>query len=191
MTADAQYYVVSLKHTMGKRACISLWGANDSGYNWVVPEAGLYAADRISAHAMYYCDFSDDIAVPADAIRALMVPPPPGLVDGDRGAVILNTKENREALIAAATAALARREAVAPPRPDKLFEGHEQAFRDLAEAIGRSEGKALKKLLAARGELLYVGHHGEHGAGDADRKLKAARRAVEAAAPEMAGPAPR
>lgn len=47
-----QYYLMSIKWTNGDN--IVWWGPNDSGYTEDIENAGIYSAEQIKQHSIYY-----------------------------------------------------------------------------------------------------------------------------------------
>ena len=95
----ADYIVISVRHTNRGHKYITLWAPDDCGYTPVVPRAGLYDRANIQAHMNYY-HCGGNIAVPADAVRALGIEPPEGWFDY-AGPAVPNTRASWDALVAA------------------------------------------------------------------------------------------
>lgn len=98
----SQYLIASLKHTGKGHEHIVWWGRMECGYT---PVLGDYAGRYVFGYAVDLNDGQDCIAVPVEAVRALMTPEPyyrPGrrLYD-QRGPVVDNTRANWNRLIKA------------------------------------------------------------------------------------------
>lgn len=120
------YYIVSLSNTRNHHEHIAFWGPNWSGYTPVVgPNIGEYA----EADAAKLNGGEDSIAVPVEAVKALLSPEPyfkPGARFYDqRGPVVENSRKNWNALLAARLL-LGQREGV-KPKPT-VFRGKRRAF---------------------------------------------------------------
>ncbi len=98
----SQFYIASLKHTHPGHEHIVWWGALFRGYT---PVLGDYAGTYCFGYAASMNDGFDCLAVPVDAVKALMAPEPyhkPGHRFYDqRGPVVDNTRDNWDRLIAA------------------------------------------------------------------------------------------
>lgn len=95
------FYIASLKHTHNHHEHIAFWGPNWCGYTPVVGEnIGEYDEETASK----LNDGDSCIAVPVDAVKAIISPEPyykPGARFYDqRGPVVDNTRKNWNALIA-------------------------------------------------------------------------------------------
>lgn len=99
------YYLVSVVHTTRDLEHILFWGPNGRGYTPVLgAEVGVYDEAGAAAHV-----HSSTIAVPVEAVQALLSPVPYHKYVGrgvcrfydQVGPVVQNTKENWQALIAA------------------------------------------------------------------------------------------
>lgn len=118
-----RFYIASLKHTGKAHEHITWWGPNHCGYTPVLGEyAGLYRAED----AAKLNDGKSFIAVPAEAVRALMAPEPyyrvdpPGRFYDQRGPVVLNSRANWNRLAEAASPAN-------KPKPEP-FRGKRRSF---------------------------------------------------------------
>lgn len=90
-----KYYIASLKHTHKHSEHIVFWGTNHSGYTQVVAEhAGTYTLEE----AVKLNDGVDTLAVPVEAVRALLSPEPYYKVGArlydQRGPVVDNSRKN-------------------------------------------------------------------------------------------------
>lgn len=94
-------YVVSLKHTQRRHAYITVWRPDDCGYAFPLSWAGRYPIERIMAHLGYYNSGCSAVAVPCSVLDAVAVDPAPGMIDGNAGPVVLNTRANWKKILAA------------------------------------------------------------------------------------------
>lgn len=103
------YYIASLKHTTRDHEHITFWGPDWRGYTPVVgPNIGAYPL----AEAIKLNDGESCLAVPVDAVGALLSPTPyfrngfgvAARFFDQAGPVVDNTKENWTKLIAASLA---------------------------------------------------------------------------------------
>ncbi len=105
--ADQLYYIASLKHTIRAHAHITFWGPDWRGYVLVIKDG--HTGEYGPAEAQRLNDGCDCIAVPVDAVKALLSPEPyyrNGRGEAARfydtpGPVIDNTRANWNALIKA------------------------------------------------------------------------------------------
>lgn len=108
------YYIASLKHSNNYHEHIAWWGPDWRGYT---PVVGARIGEYEEAEAAKLNDGVDFIAVPVEAVKALLSPEPywkPGARFYDQpGPVVDNTRKNWNALIAASLAAGRS----APPKP--------------------------------------------------------------------------
>jgi len=95
------FYIVSTRHTRRDAHYITFWRPNDSGYCWALSWAGKYSREAIEARQGYYLSGESTFAVPCAVADAIGMPPLPRTVDNDAGPVVMNTPENRKALIQA------------------------------------------------------------------------------------------
>ncbi len=93
-------YVVSIKHTKRRDAYITVWRPDDRGYAWSLGNAGRYPIDRIMSHLGYYNSGCSAVAVPCSVLDSLAVTPKPGMIDGDVGPVVLNTRAEWRKILA-------------------------------------------------------------------------------------------
>lgn len=98
----ADHYIVSLKHTRRDQQYITFWRKDDCGYAWPLSWAVKHTEAHIRAHIDYYHRGDDTLAVPCAAVDALAVDPVKGTIDGDAGPVVMNTRANWGAILAAA-----------------------------------------------------------------------------------------
>lgn len=120
------YYIASIKHTHKHSEHIVWWGANHCGYTPVIgPNIGAYSEEE----AANMNDGVDCIAVPRDAVSAVLSPEPyfkPGARFYDqRGPVTDNTRKVWSALIAASLA----QGRSAKPKPE-IFRGRRRSFSE-------------------------------------------------------------
>lgn len=102
--ATEQCYIVSLKHTAIHDFYITVWRPDDRGYASPLPWAGRYTVEAILAAPNYYNNGRETIAVPCSTLDTRGVNPRPGTVDNDTGPVVLNTRENWDAILSAVIA---------------------------------------------------------------------------------------
>lgn len=120
------YYIASLKHTHNHHEHITFWGPDWCGYTPVVGDSiGEYDEET----AAKLNDGESYIAVPVEAVKALMSPEPywkPGARFYDqRGPVVDNSHKNWNALLAARLS-LGRHDGV-KSKPE-VFRGNRRAF---------------------------------------------------------------
>jgi hypothetical protein len=94
----SDFYLVSAKHTIRAHPYVTLWRPADCGYCWPLSWAGRYSAETVAAAPGYYNNGDDTFPVPVDVAERLAEAPRPGMVDGNAGPVIANTKANWAAL---------------------------------------------------------------------------------------------
>lgn len=106
--AEQMYYIASLKHTSKDDEHITFWAHNCRGYTLVVGERiGEYTREEAARHLN---DGESCLAVPVDAVKALLSPEPYyRRSNGEAhrfydtpGPVVDNTRANWNRLIAAA-----------------------------------------------------------------------------------------
>jgi hypothetical protein len=105
---DTRYYIASLKHTVRDHEHITFWGADHRGYVLVIQDG--HTGEYTLAEAQRLNDGLDCLAVPVDAVKALLSPQPyyrNGWGHAARfydtpGPVVDNTRANWNRLIAAA-----------------------------------------------------------------------------------------
>jgi hypothetical protein len=122
------FVIASLKNTRRDHAHIVFWAPFDKGYALAEPRYGRYCFGE----AMSLNDGMDCIAIPAEAITALLVPEPyflsyegkPARFYDTCGQVIDNTRANWNALHAASITAGRH---VAKIKPE-VFRGKRRAF---------------------------------------------------------------
>lgn len=61
----AEYYILSLKWTR-RDDCITWWGPNDSGYTWILAQAGRYSAESVDGNRAYYDNRESTVAIPCE-----------------------------------------------------------------------------------------------------------------------------
>ena len=109
-------YVISLNHTHRRDPYITIWRPDDRGYAYPLSWAGRYPMERIMEHLDYYNSGHCSVAVPCAVLDSIAVPPKPGLIDGDAGPVVPNTRASWKAILSSV---------VAPPghEPKPQFKG--------------------------------------------------------------------
>lgn len=121
-----RYYIASLKHTNRSHEHIAWWGPEWRGYT---PVVGDRIGEYDEATAAKLNDGEDCLAIPVEAVKALLSPEPywkPGARFYDQpGPVVDNTRHNWNALIAASLKA--GRKEDAKPRPE-VFRGTRRSF---------------------------------------------------------------
>lgn len=99
---SAEFFIVDLRPEWRRLPCIMLWRPNNAGYAYPLPWAGRYSEATVIAGKSYYTQTEGRrhtrFAVRCDVVEKLAGEPPPGIVDGDAGSVVLNTGANRIAL---------------------------------------------------------------------------------------------
>jgi len=112
------FYIASLKHTHNHDEHICFWGPNWAGYT---PVIGDHIGEYDEEMAAKLNDGEDCVAIPVDAVKALLSPEPyykPGARFYDqRGPVVDNTRKNWNALITASLKAGRRDGAKPKPEP--------------------------------------------------------------------------
>lgn len=101
------FYIASLKHTIRDHEHITFWGPGHCGYVLVIKDG--HTGEYTLAEAQRLNDGRDHLAVPAEAVKALLSPEPyfrNGFGVAARfydtpGPVVDNTKVNWDRLIAA------------------------------------------------------------------------------------------
>jgi hypothetical protein len=120
------YYIVSLKHTHKYHEHIVFWGPNDCGYT---PVVGTYIGTYGEVRASRLNDGQSYIAVPVEAVTALLSPEPYYKQDSkfydQHGPVVDNTRQNWNALIAARLSAPQGNSV--KPKPE-VFRGKRRSF---------------------------------------------------------------
>jgi hypothetical protein len=101
MDSSSAFYIASLKHTGKQHEHITWWGPAWRGYTPVVGDhIGVYSAEE----AAKLNDGQADIAVPVEAVHALLSPEPHysrGRLYDQRGPVVDNSRKNWGQLLAA------------------------------------------------------------------------------------------
>lgn len=134
---DSAFVIASLKHTHNYHEHITFWGPDHCGYRMVVLDGhvGEYSLDA----AQSLNDGADCIAVPVDAVKALLSPCPFYASNGRArpfydtpGPVVDNTRANWSRLIAASLP----RTGGGKPKPEVL-RGKRRSFA-MPEATGEA-----------------------------------------------------
>lgn len=98
----SQYYIADLRPEWRANPYITFWRANNSGYAYSLPWAGLYSQSDVIEAPNYYCQRLDQhfIRFPIHhaLVKARGTDPAPGIIDGDAGPVVPNTPANRRVL---------------------------------------------------------------------------------------------
>lgn len=108
--SEARYYIASLKHTIREHEHITFWGPEWRGYVLIIKDG--HTGEYAEAEAKRLNDGFDCIAVPAEAVKALLSPEPYyRRSNGEAhrfydtpGPVVDNTRANWNRLIAASLA---------------------------------------------------------------------------------------
>lgn len=126
----SSFYIASLKHTHNHHEHIAWWGPNWKGYT---PVVGEHVGEYDEETASKLNDGEDCIAVPVDAVKAILSPEPyykPGARFYDQpGPVVDNTRKNWNALIAASMKAGRRDDVKTKPEP---FRGKRRTIEEAA-----------------------------------------------------------
>lgn len=98
-------YIVDVRQEWNGRPYITVWRPDDAGYAYPLAWAGRYSRERVDEAPNYYYTYRygsarvlDRYPVPCASVEALAVAPTPGVIDGDIGPVIPNTRAVRAAL---------------------------------------------------------------------------------------------
>lgn len=125
---NALFYIASLKHTIRSHEHIVWWGKDHRGYTPVVGDhCGAYTLDE----AQKLNDGFDCIAVPVEAVQALLSPEPyfrpanPARFYDQRGPVVENSRANWNRLIAAGL-------------PGRIYNPKPEVFRGKRRAIAKA-----------------------------------------------------
>jgi hypothetical protein len=135
--APVRYYIASAKHTVRDHEHITFWGPNHRGYVLVIKDG--HTGEYTLAEAQRLNDGRDCIAVPVDAVKALLSPEPyfrtykgtAARFYDTPGPVVDNTRANWDRLIGASLAEGRERK----PKPE-VFKGTRRSFAIVAEKIG-------------------------------------------------------
>lgn len=100
----SRFLIVSIKHTTRRDPYIAFWRPDNCGYAWPLSWAGRYPEKLVRADLRYYNGGDNDIAVPEEVVEALATPVAPGVIEGNAGPVVANTRENWQQLLAAVIA---------------------------------------------------------------------------------------
>jgi hypothetical protein len=126
--APVRYYIASVKHTIRDHEHITFWGKDHRGYVLVIKDG--HTGEYTLAEAQRLNDGLDCIAVPVDAVKALLSPKP--YFRDSRGTairfydtpgpVVDNTRANWNRLIAAALPGQVHK-----PKPE-VYRGARRSF---------------------------------------------------------------
>lgn len=94
-------FIASVAHTQKGHKYITFWRPDNAGYAWPLSWSGRYCSQQVLEEMTYYNDGIHTIAVPVEVVEKLAIPPEKGMVDNDAGPVVLNTRENWNALVQA------------------------------------------------------------------------------------------
>jgi hypothetical protein len=97
-------YIVNLSHIHRKHKYITVWRPDNCGYAWPLSWAGKYPLEKVMANLHYYNTGTANIAVPCEVLDAMAVNPDKGDIDGNKGPVVLNNRENWNKIIASCVA---------------------------------------------------------------------------------------
>lgn len=92
-------YIVSLKHTRGEHAYITVWRPQNAGYAWPLSWAGKYSEADVLAERDYYHRGDYSLAVPCALLDSLAVSPESGTTDNNAGPVVLNNRINWKCIL--------------------------------------------------------------------------------------------
>jgi hypothetical protein len=100
------FYICDMRREWLHKPYITFWRPDDAGYAYPLSWAGKYNIDRIAANARYYWIKNTRALVRFPILCRVAnhygEPPAPGMVDGDVGPVIPNTRQLRATLRAGA-----------------------------------------------------------------------------------------
>ncbi|WP_398480899.1 hypothetical protein [Tardiphaga sp.] len=100
------FYICDMRKEWLRKPYITFWRPSNAGYAYPLSWAGKYDLDEMAAAARYYWIKNTRGLVRFPILCRVAelygVPPGPGMVDGDAGPVIPNTKQLRATLRAAA-----------------------------------------------------------------------------------------
>lgn len=65
---EREYYILSLKWTR-RDDCITWWGPDNSGYTWLLEQAGRYTEADVKARASYLNNGESTLAIPCDVVE--------------------------------------------------------------------------------------------------------------------------
>lgn len=95
-----EFYIVSVQHTKRRDRYITFWRPDNKGYTYPLSWAGKYSRNTVLNNLDYYHQGTDTLSVDAGAIEKIAVEPNPGVIDGDAGPVVLNSKRNWDVILA-------------------------------------------------------------------------------------------
>lgn len=95
-----EFYIVSVLHTKRSAYYITFWRPGNKGYALPLSWAGKYGRDTVLGNLGYYNQGIGALAVDAVAIEKIAVDPKPGIIDGNAGPVVTNTKKSWDVILA-------------------------------------------------------------------------------------------
>lgn len=109
------FYICDLRPVWSKQWAITFWRPQNAGYAYPLSWSGKYDRKTVAEGGDYYHEWEGGkltrFPVPCAAADALATDPPRGMIDGDAGPIVRNTKEHRAKLRAAGRAILRALEA--------------------------------------------------------------------------------
>lgn len=105
------YFIVDLRAAWSRRPYITLWRPNFANYAYPLCWAGRYDRKTVVDEGDYltrrrysprhdrYCGAWERFAVACGVVESIAIKPKPGMIDGDAGPVVPNTKDVRRYLI--------------------------------------------------------------------------------------------
>lgn len=104
-----EFYICDLRPEWQYKPYVTVWRPANCGYAYPLAWAGIYSLDDVEDGGVYYYrpryetkKAMDRFPVPREVVEALAVAPRPGIIDGNVGPVLPNTKDVRAKLRAAA-----------------------------------------------------------------------------------------
>lgn len=99
---DGPLLICDLRKEWNGRPYVTFWRPNDANYAYPLVWAGDYTEQQALEGGSYYTTFEDGILVrfpiSRSVVEALAVQPKPGIIDGDTGPVVRNTRTMRNKL---------------------------------------------------------------------------------------------